>query len=182
MNEHENDWELQLNQLLDGELEGEALQALQRAAAKDPELERAVRQAHELQQLMGALPAESAPDSLRQKLAAIPERDELAADVARLNEQRPRAGLRWRWLSALAVVPLVFVLLVQQSGPTAPSDAELAQAREDLALALAYLDKATRVTERELSYTIGAAMRDPIEERTLRSITEQLNWRKEQDA
>ena len=79
-------------------------------------------------------------------------------------------------------MPLVFVLLVQQSGPTAPSDAELAQAREDLALALAYLDKATRVTERELSYTIGAAMRDPIEERTLRSITEQLNWRKEQDA
>lgn len=35
MNEHENDWELQLNQLLDGELEGEALQALQRAAATD---------------------------------------------------------------------------------------------------------------------------------------------------
>ena len=68
MKEQEHDWEQQLNRLLDGELEGEALQALQRAAAKDPELERAVRQAHELQQLMGALPAESAPDSLRQKL------------------------------------------------------------------------------------------------------------------
>lgn len=175
-----NEWDAQINALLDGELDDAQADALKAAAEQDPVLARAIIEAYELQQLMAALPEERAPDSLREKLQRIP------ADHA------PRAALsksparRWtwfqpRWVMALAAVPLVIAIGVHQSGPRAPSEAELAQARQDLALAFSYLQRASQVTGREIEHSIGTGMRDPVKNTTLRTIADHLDLSEEQE-
>ncbi len=175
-----NDWDAQINALLDGELDDAQSDALRAAAEQDPKLARAIIEAYELQQLMAALPEERAPDSLREKLQRIPDDH---APRAALSERPPR---RWtwfqpRWAMALAAVPLVIAIGMHQSGPRAPSEAELAQARQDLALAFSYLQKASQVTGREIEHSIGTGMRDPVKENTLRTIADQFDLNQEQE-
>ena len=178
-----NDWEDQINALLDGELDDAQADALKGAAEQDQALARAIIEAYQLQQLMASLPVERAPDSLRRKLAAIPEEQTSAARAVEAINRKPRFGwLRPQWAMALAAVPLVIALVVSQQGPKQPSEEELAQARQDLALAFAYLEKATKVTEREIEYSIGTGMRDPVRGTTIQSIVEQFKFDKEQEA
>jgi anti-sigma factor RsiW len=182
-----NDWEAQINALLDGELDDAAAESLKAEAEHEPALARAIIEAYQLQRLLAGIPQERAPDSLRAKLQRIPAEQESAerriAD-ARKSVKRGRRH-RWfepRWAMALAALPLVVALGIQFSGPKEPTEAELAQARQDLALAFAYLEKASRVTEREIEHSIGAGMRDPVTETTARAIAEQFDLNEEQDS
>ena len=185
------EWEAQINALLDGELDDAAAESLKAEADQDPALARAIIEAYQLQRLLAGMPRERAPDSLRQKLQRIPAEQASAerriAEAARSVERARRP--RWfepRWAMALAALPLVVVLGIQFSGqfggPPDPTQAELAQARQDLALAFAYLEKASRVTEREIEQTIGAGMRDPVTETTARAISEQFELNEEQES
>lgn len=189
------EWEAQVNALLDGELDDAQADALKAQAESDQALARAIIEAYQLQRLMSTLPVERAPDSLREKLRRIPAEQESIALVenghrARVRKaaQQAEAGRRrWfafdpRWAMALAAVPLVVVIGMQFSGPRAPSEAELAQARQDLALAFSYLQKASEVTGREIEQSIGTGMRDPVTESTIRTLTEQFDLNEEQES
>jgi hypothetical protein len=59
------EWEEQVNALLDGELNDVQAGALKAAAASDQALAQAIIEAYQLQQALNALPLERAPDSLR---------------------------------------------------------------------------------------------------------------------
>ncbi len=178
-----DEWEAQVNALLDGELDDAQADALKAAAEADQALARAIIEAYQLQRLMTSMPVERAPDSLREKLRRIP------AEQASLERRRSKAAkpprTAWfapRWAMALAAVPLVIAVGVQLSGPRAPSEAELAQARQDVALAFSYLAKASRATEREIEHSIGAGMRDPVTEQTVRTLNEQFDLNEEQES
>lgn len=184
-----NEWEAQINALLDGELDDAQTQALKSAAERDQALARAIIEAYELQRLIAALPEQRAPDSLREKLRQIPQQHAAPARAPQTAGLRA-APRRWswfqpRWVMALAAVPLVVAIGIYQGGPQdgprTPSDAELAQARQDLALAFAYLEKASLATGREIEYSIGTGMRDPVKNNTLRTIADQFELNKEQE-
>jgi len=152
MNEYENKWEDRINALMDGELSATEAELLKAEAADDHDLARAIIEAYQLQQLMDAVHVERAPDSLRKRLRAIP----------REHRSVPRFSLfQPRWALALAVIPLV-VIVVSLMRPDTPSASEIAQARQDIALAFAYIDKAKVITGREIESSVGQTMADAV--------------------
>lgn len=191
------EWEAQINALLDGELDDDHADALKHAAESEPALARAIIEAYQLQRLMSALPVERAPDSLREKLRRIPAEQESLARLASGEDTRQATALaggaaaqgvrRWfafepRWVMALAAVPLVIAISFQfAGGPKPPSEAELAQARQDMALAFSYLQKASAFTGREIEDSIGTGFVDPVTESTVRTLTDQFDLNEEQD-
>jgi hypothetical protein len=62
---------------------------------------------------------------------------------------------------ALAAVPLA-IIAVNLMQPDTPSTAEIAKARQDLAIAFAYLDRAGSITGREIESTVGQTMADAL--------------------
>jgi anti-sigma factor RsiW len=178
------EWEAQVNALLDGELDDARADALKSAAEADQALACAIIEAYQLQRLMTSMPVERAPDSLREKLRRIPA-EQASLERRRAAVMAPPRRTAWfapRWAMALAAVPLVIAVGVQLSGPRSPSEAELAQARQDLSLAFSYLAKASRATEREIEHSIGAGMRDPVTESTVRTLNEQFDLNEEQES
>ena len=69
--------------------------------------------------------------------------------------------LQPRWAMALAAIPLV-VIAVSLMQPDTPSASEIAQARQEMAIAFAYLDKAGVITGREIESTVGHTMADAV--------------------
>ena len=129
INEPLPEWESQVNALLDGELDEASTESLKRAAAEDRNLAQAIIEAYELQRDMDGLGMEMAPPGLRRKLRRIP------------REQRPAwRPHRWVAASAMAIVPLL-VIGITLMQPPQPSAAEVEQARQELAVAFAYIDK-----------------------------------------
>ncbi len=152
MNEYDEIREKQINALLDGELDQADADELKSAATDDRELARAIVEAYQLQQVMEGIPVERAPASLGKRLRAIP------------REQRPAAGIKLfqpRWVMALAAVPLAIIALSLMQ-PDTPTEAEIAKARQELAIAFAYLDKAGAMTGRGIESTVGRTMADAI--------------------
>ena len=172
MNEYDEKWEQQINALLDGELGESDTEALKSAADDDRELARAIVEAYQLQQAMEGVGIERAPASLSKRLNAIP------------REQKSRPGFGWlqpRWAMALAAVPLVLITFSLMQ-PSEPSAAEIAKARQELAIAFAYLDKAGRFTSREIESTVGNTMSDAIAGSAIRNINSQSETSKEKEA
>ncbi len=152
MNKYDSKREQQINELLDGELRETDAEELKSAASDDRELARNIVEAFQLMQLMDGLHVERAPASLRKRLRSIP------------REQRSAPGLRWlqpRWVAALAAVPLVLIA-VSLMQPKTPSAEEVATARQDLAIAFSYIDKAGQFTRREIKLTVGQTMADAV--------------------
>ncbi|GMR15089.1 MAG: hypothetical protein BMS9Abin30_0709 [Gammaproteobacteria bacterium] len=152
MNKYDGKWERQINELLDGELGETDAEELKSAASDDRELARNIVEAFQLKQLMDGLHVERAPASLRKRLRSIP------------REQRSAPGLRWlqpRWVAALAAVPLVLIA-VSLMQPKTPSAEEVATARQELAIAFSYIDKAGQFTRREIELTVGQTMADAV--------------------
>ena len=121
---------------------------------------------------MDEIRVERAPDSLRKRLRAIP------------RQQRPAPMFRIlqpRWVMALAAIPLVLVS-VSLMQPATPSAQEIAKARQDLAIAFAYLDKAGQITGREIESTVGNTMSDAIAGSVIRNIKSQNETSKEKEA
>jgi len=167
------DWEEQINALLDGELDDAGAEALKAAAEGDQRLAAAIVEAYQLQQALARLPAERAPDSLRRKLRRIPREH----------------GTPWwavlaqpRWVAVTAVLAIATVTAVTQIGPRQPSEAEIAQARHDLAIAFAYLDKVGERTGLEIQHTVNEGMSESVTSPMVKTISEQFEFSKEKGA
>lgn len=172
MKEFEDKWEDRINALLDGDLSATDAELLKSEASSDQALARAIVEAYQLQQAMDSIRVERAPDSLRKRLRAIP------------REHRPERSIRWlqpRWAMALAVIPLVIVA-VSMMQPHKPSASEVAKARQELAIAFAYLDKAAAITGREIESTVGQTMADAVTNSVDRAIQTQSSDAKEKKA
>jgi len=172
MKEFEDKWEERINALLDGELSAADAELLKAEADADHELARAIVEAYQLQQAMDSVGVERAPDSLRKRLRAIP------------REHRPASPLRWlqpRWAMALAAIPLA-IIAVSLMQPDRPSASEVAKARQELAIAFAYLDKAAVITGREIESTVGQTMADAVTDSVDRAIKTQSLDAKEKKA
>jgi len=144
MNEYDEKWEAQINALLDGELGAVDADLLKAEASDDRELARAIIEAYQLQKVMDTVKVERAPTSLRKRLRAIP------------GQQQPKPIFRLfqpRWAMSLAAIPLV-IIAVSLIQPDTPSESEIAQARQEMAIAFAYLDKAASITGREIESTV----------------------------
>ena len=156
MNEYDEKWEDRINALLEGELSDTDAEALKTQAADDRDLARAIIEAYQLQQAMDAVHVERAPASLRKRLNAIP-REQKA-------ESRPGFAARFfepRWAMTLAAIPLA-IIAVNLMQPKTPSGAEIAKARQDLAIAFAYIDRAGNITGREIESAVGNTMADAL--------------------
>ena len=172
MNEYDEKWEDRINALLDGELSAEDADLLKAEATDDRLLARAIVEAYQLQQAMDEVKVERAPDSLRKRLKAIP-RQHRRAPLFRL--------LQPRWVMALAAVPLV-VIAVSLMRPDTPSASEIAQARQEMAIAFAYLDKAGAITGREIESAVGHTMANAVTGSVNKAIQSQNLNSKEKEA
>lgn len=170
MTEHENEkWESQINALLEGKLDDEESEALKSAATADQELARSIVEAYQLQRAMEHVHVEKAPASLRRSLKKIP------------GQHRP-AIFQPRWVAAFAVVPLVIVSvfliksLEPEVAPTALPDSEmvkLEQARQDLAVAFAYIDLVSDKTSNRIETELGGGMSKAVAGSIFKSINQQ---------
>lgn len=119
-----------------------------------------------LESLLQELEIESAPASLTSRLYRIPQ--EQAAKARKWPWQRISfPAPRWVMAPAFAAVPvLVLALFLFQERQ--PSAAEIEQARQDLVVAFAYLDKAGVRTGIEIQDILGNGLRhgvkDPLSE------------------
>jgi len=156
MNEYDEKWEDRINALLDGELSDTDAEALKSEASEDRQLARAIIEAHQLQQAMDTVHVEQAPASLRKRLKAIPREQRAESSPGFMSRL-----FQPRWAMALAAVPLA-IIAVNLMQPETPSAAEIAKARQDLAIAFAYLDRAGSITGREIESKIGHTMADAL--------------------
>jgi hypothetical protein len=127
--------------------------------------------------MMEQLTVEKAPASLSRRLKRIP------------REQRGRKN-RWTWLTpgqfprwamapAFAAVPLL-VLAVVLLQPRQPSTTEVEQARQDLAVAFAYLDKVGYRTGNEIRTVLGGELRHSVKDKLSEHIPFTEQSRKEE--
>ena len=172
MNEYDEKWEERINALLDGELSADDAELLKAEASDDRELARAIVEAHQLQQAMDEVKVERAPASLRKRLNAIPRQQRKAQTFSLLQP---------RWAMALAAVPLV-VIAVSLMQPDTPSAGEIAKARQEMAIAFAYLDKANAITSREIESSVGQTMANAVTDSVNRAIKSQNLNSKEKEA
>jgi hypothetical protein len=122
-----------------------------------------------IEAMMKQLTIEKAPASLSLRLNRIPEEE---IRKQRLKEHRwswlkPGSFPRWALVPAFAAVPLL-VAVVMMMQPRQPSPAEVEQARQQIAVAFYYLDKAGYRTGTEIKTVLGAELRhsvkDPLSE------------------
>ena len=172
MNEYDDKWEDRINALMDGELSERDAELLKTDATDDRELARAIIEAYQLQQAMDAIQVEPAPDSLRKRLRAIP----------RQHRNKPAFSLlQPRWAMALAAIPLV-IITFSLMRPDTPSASEVAKARQEMAIAFAYLDKAGVITGREIESSVGQTMANAVTDSVNRAIKSQNLNSKEKEA
>ena len=169
MNEYDEKCEDKINALLDGELSADDADLLKAEASDDRDLARAIVEAYQLQQAMDSVHVESAPARLTKRLHAIP------------RQQKPKFSLlQPRWVTAFAVIPLV-VIAVSLMRPDTPSASDIAQARQEMAMAFAYLDKAGVITGREIESTVGHTMANAVTGSVNRAIKSQNLTSKEKE-
>ena len=163
------DWEEQINALLEGELDHDESEALKSAATGDQELAKAIIEAYQLQRAMEHVSVERAPASLRKSLKKIP------------MQHRP-VIMQPRWAMAFAVVPIlivsVYLLNSQQPATIAPAPVnsemvKLEQAKQDLAVAFAYIEQVSGVTSNRIETELGGEMSDAVAGSIFRTIQQQ---------
>ena len=127
----------------------------------------------ELASMMQGLGIEKAPASLRRRLKRIPR-----------EEKRPERQSWWqtpRWVMApaMAAVALlaVGIVLMQPSRPTAE---EIEQARHDVALAFAYLDRAGLRAGNEIHEVLGGELQRSVTQNISKHIPYTEQSRKEE--
>jgi hypothetical protein len=115
----------------------------------------------ELDQLFEQLGVERAPARLRRRLRRIP-REQSGLPGSWL--QRLFAPPRVRWVLAPALAAALVVVGVLLTLPRQPSQAEILQARQDVALAFHYIDKAGLLAGREIEAVLDGELRDPVKD------------------
>ena len=142
-----------------------------RGARSEPDLDR------QLEHLFEGLSIEKAPASLRRRLRRIPIEE---GDRTRWWERllAPATAPRWVLVPALAVSLLVVgVVLVM---PRQPSQADVVQARQDLAVAFHYIEEAGLVTRKEIKTVLGDGLRHPVKDNLSEHIPFTEQFRKEE--
>ena len=172
MNEYDEKWEDRINALLDGELSADDAELLKAEASDNRELARAIVEAYQLQQVMDTIHVERAPDSLRKRLHSIPRQQRSTTKFSFLQP---------RWATVLAAIPLVLITVTLMR-PTTPSEADVAKARQEMAIAFAYLDKAGVVTRREIESTVGHTMANAVTGSVNKAIQSQNLYSMEKEA
>lgn len=156
--------EERINALLDGELDNEQAEQLKQEAMSDQELARSIIEAYQLQRAMEGIRVERAPASLRRKLRRIP------------RQQRP-AYLQPAWVTAFAVMPLLIIAIAlmqpRERQPREPTAAEVAQARQELAVAFAYIDRVSERAGNEIESELSGEMTDAVAGSVFRTIQHQ---------
>jgi hypothetical protein len=120
----------------------------------------------QLEAMLAELEIEKAPASLASRLNRIPEQERrkgLNGFSQWFKRWFENPAPRWVMAPALAAVPLIVltVALMQDRGPSAD---EVEQARQDLAVAFAYLDKAGVRTGNEIQNILGSELRHSVKE------------------
>ena len=132
----------------------------------------------QLEALLAELDVESAPASLTSRLNRIPEEEGNKGwkwPWQRSADSRPG----WVMAPAFAVmaVAAITVVLMQNRGPSA---AEVEQARQDVAVAFAYLDKAGLRTGTEIQNVLGSELRHSVKEPLSEHLPFTQQFRKEE--
>jgi hypothetical protein len=109
--------------------------------------------------LMEQLTVEKAPASLSRRLRRIPREER--REKNRWSWLTPGQFPRWAMVPAFAAVPLLVLVAVLMQ-PQQPSPAEVEQARQDLAIAFAYLDKVGYRTGSEIQTILGGELRHSV--------------------
>ncbi len=143
-------WESQVNALLDSELDEASTEALKLAASEDHELARAIIEAYQLQRSMDSISIEQAPASLKRKLRYIPR-----------NNRHSQAPRRWVMTTAVASIALLTIGLVLMQ-PRQPSQADVEQARQDLAVAFRYIDRIGNMTGDRIHSVLASQLRSGV--------------------
>lgn len=123
----------------------------------------------QIEQVMEQLTIEKAPANLSARLNRIPEeesrKERLKAD--RWSWLKAGPFPRWAMVPAFAAVPLLAAVVILMQ-PRQPSPEEVELARQELAVAFAYLDKVGYRTGTEIKTVIGDELRhsvkDPLSE------------------
>lgn len=116
------------------------------------------RDEERLDSLFSQLGVEKAPRRLTQRLYRIPREEGHEAGWRRLL--RPAAVPRWVLAPALAAALLAVGVLLTL--PRQPSEAEVLQARRELAVAFHYIDKAGVITGQEIQAVLGGKLREEL--------------------
>lgn len=107
--------------------------------------------------MLERLEIEKAPASLTRRLMRIPREER------RRDKQWSWQPPRWALAPALAAVPLLALLAVFMM-PQQPSAAEVEQARKDLAVAFAYIDKVGYRTGDEIRSVLAGELRHGVKD------------------
>jgi len=127
--------------------------------------------------MMEKLTIEKAPVSLSRRLNRIPR--EQGRKEGRWSWLTPGQFPRWAMAPAFAAVPLL-VLAVFLMQPRQPSAAEIDQARQELAVAFAYLDKVGYRTGNEIQTVLGSELRHSVKDNLSKHIPFTKQSRKEE--
>lgn len=172
MNKYDEKCEDRINALLDGELSSDEAERLKAEASDDGDLARAIVEAYQLQKLMDTIHVERAPISLRKRLRTIPRKHRTTSIF---NVLQPR------WAAVLAFIPLILITVTLMR-PDTPSADDIAQARHEMAIAFAYLDKAGVITGREIESKVGHTMANAVTDSVNKAIKSQSLYSKENEA
>ena len=159
------DREEQINALVDGELGAAAQAELEKAADADPAIARALLEARELQVMLGSMPRMAAPRRLSRRLLAIASpslTERLAGRLTRRAWLGAGGALAVLAFTALVILPLL---------PDRPGATEIEQGRQDLALALAYLERSRQLAQREVNTQLADAPIDPVTRNAAQAIS-----------
>ena len=149
-------WEEKINALLDGDLDPSEADALKSEATDNQRLATAIIEAYQLQRAMEHVQVENAPASLKRRLHRIP------------SKHRP-VYLQPRWAMAFAIVPLV-VISIAMLQPREPSAAQIDQARKELAVAFAYIDRVSDRTFNRIEHEVGSELKNAVGGSVIKSI------------
>lgn len=147
---HDNDWQTKLARLGSEE----ERQLLQRLQQEDPDLADAMW-AKLVEEKLDSIGLQPAPKDLHRRLYAI------AKHSNPLNKKPQRKS--WRiGGSGLGIAALIMIAVLVQPWQQQPTDAEIAAARQQLAITFYYLNRAANMarqeTEASLAYGVKAAV------------------------
>jgi hypothetical protein len=112
--------------------------------------------------LLNQLEVEKAPASLKHRLKRIPQEER--GDRPRWPWLFPGPLPKWVMAPAFAAVPLI-LLTVFMMQPRQPSPADIEQARQDLAVAFAYINKAGNRTGNQIQTVLGGELRHGVKDK-----------------
>jgi len=115
----------------------------------------------QIDSMMEQLTVEKAPASLSRRLKRIPREERRKEN--RWSWLMPGQLPQWALAPAFAAVPLLVLAFVLMQ-PQQPSAADVEQARQDLAIAFAYLDKVGYRTGNEIQNVLGGELRHSVKD------------------